>query len=138
MKIMDEERKLSRGEAKRRRRVLAEERRRVPDQKIIIDIGRAELRLGEVSALLEDETLESKDRISLEVEQIFLLCRVGKIDQSERQSRHDRLLKRLQVENAELLDYLMREESGTTPFGEIRDRIFPPSKIAGYHTKRGY
>lgn len=93
--------RLSRGEAKHRRRVLSEQRRatRVPYaeqivQSRILDTGR----IGEIAGKLGRDSLTPEARAELTVEGFWLEFKLGIIGQAERMSKIDRFLNQLELE----------------------------------------
>lgn len=139
--MVGEKEKLSRGEAIHRRRVLADERRKPPSiEQRISTLAQAEDRLSEINEIIESQKpLTSQEEISLQLETIFLKHKLGRIDLGERQSLQQRMLNTLQEEQLGVYEWLTSENGiGTTPLIRIRDKVFPPSKVDGHHTKGGF
>jgi len=133
--------KLSRGQASYRREILARARQTTPPDLIeqrIADQQQAKKRFEEVKRLLmTEDNLTPPEKISLRVEKIWLAFRLGRIPQSERQSRLQRMLNDLEKENPDLFQWLTEEDDqGLTLLARIRDKVLPPQRIGGYYTKR--
>lgn len=136
--------KLSHSEAAHRREVLAEERKKLPPDfwlQRIADKGQVARRFGEVKGILgqtESEVeLTPRERASLQIELIWLELKLDRIGPSEKDSRLQRTLNTLQLERPEVYQWLTSENSNDlTPLADIRNRVFPPVEIRGYHTKR--
>jgi hypothetical protein len=127
--------KLSRGEAKHRRRVLAEERGRVEYIRRQITGNEQlerELDLIKVELKYGVEIREGIDPFYRELrsfEKDWIEYRLGKIDGSERQSRFDRRLNRLEKESPEIYKKLITpNEEGEIPLAELRNRHSPPKR----------
>lgn len=140
---MNEER-LSSSKAAHRRQVLAEERRK-PEKLLMQGIREkvlAEKRIVEVEQLLNSKGKKTteilpKDKVSLEIELIWLKFRLERITPAERQSLLQKKLNALEQESPEIFNWLTTEnESGFAPLARIRDSVMPPIEIKGYHTKR--
>jgi len=138
------EERLSSSKAAHRRQVLAEERRK-PEKLLMQGIREkvlAEKRIVEVEQLLNSKGKKTteilpKDKVSLEIELIWLRFRLERITPAERQSLLQKKLNALEQESPEIFNWLTTEnESGFAPLARIRDSVMPPIEIKGYHTKR--
>lgn len=136
--------RLSHSKAVHRRTVLAEERGKLSSgfllQKIV-DGEQAARRFGEVKSILEQTPSEleltPQERASLQIELIWLELKLERIKPSERDSRLQGTLNVLQTEMPEVYEWLTTENSNNlSPLANIRNRVFPPTKIGGYYTKR--
>ena len=136
------DRDLSSGEATNRRRVLAQERREIPQDpldRVIRTRQEAEERLCYITKTLDQENnLTPQGRASFKIETIWLEFKLGRTTSAERQSAWQRFLNQLKKEDSDVYTWLLEEEEkkGTSPLAIIRDRIFPPEKIGGYYSKR--
>jgi len=136
--------RLSSSKAAHRRQVLAEERRK-PEKLLMQGIREkvlAEKRIVEVEQLLNSKGKKTteilpKDKVSLEIELIWLKFRLERITPAERQSLLQKKLNALEQESPEIFNWLTTEaENGFAPLARIRDSVMPPIEIKGYHTKR--
>lgn len=126
----------SHSAAVHRRRVLAQERRE-PSPALIGRQPEEPQRLSDVVKLLKSDSLISQERASLEVEAVWLQFKSGRMSSSNRQSTLTRLLDNMEKTQPEVYRWLTIEgKDGVSPLTEIRDKVIPPVKIAGYHTKR--
>ena len=136
--------KLSHSGAVHRREVLAKERRKLPSDFLlqkIVDSEQAVRRFGKVKSILEqvesELELTPEEQASLKIELIWLELKLERIKPPERDSRLQRTLNNLQAEEPEVYEWLTTEKSnGLTPLANIRNRVFPPTNIGGYYTKR--
>jgi hypothetical protein len=137
--------RLSHSEAVHRRTVLAGERRKFSSDFWLQEIANREqaiARFGEVRGILEQTSrglleLDIREQVSLEVERIWLEFRLEQIKAPEKDSRLQRTLNLVEKEEPKIYQWLISENSdGLTPLAKIRNRVFPPGKIRGYHTKR--
>lgn len=142
------EREPSHGKQINRRRVLAEarrepspdrEERRTADSKDD-PIRQARIRLLNVELALSpnnEESMAPSEEASLEIERIWLEFKVGDISADERNSRFQKKLDDWGTSNPDVFDLLTRVNgSGVNRLAEIRDKVIPPIKIGGFHTKR--
>lgn len=143
------ERGPSHGKQVQRRRVLGEARREpLPDrgERRTIDskddpIRQARIRLLSVELALSpdnEESMSPSEKASLEVERIWLKFKVGDISERKRLAEVDSILDNLSRKNPEVHKSLtkLNGDGMTTRLVEIRDRVIPPIKIGGFHTKR--
>lgn len=147
---MSKEGRLTPSEAAHRRQVLAEERRKPGFfEETIHENVRAKGRFIEVKSLLNSngvglEELAAEEKLSLEqlrlcleVEQIWLKFRLNHISETRRRRLFKSKLGRLKEENPELHRWLTTpNEDDEILLVSIRNKVIPPIKIGGFHTKR--
>lgn len=138
--------KISHGEAVYRRRLLAEARQKGVfniDQHII-DKNQAQRRLTEINQYLspEDQTLSVMDsqqqeqtRTELEIERIWVQFKLELITPADKQRLLAAKFDEVEKKPA-LYDWLTKNEHGLSMAEKIRDKVMPPTRIAGYYTKR--
>lgn len=139
----------SKGEAIHRRKILAETRRRVVfsvDEKII-DKEQAAARLTEVNTLLDLENLGlsvftpqelEQTRAGLEIEQIWIRYKLGIISSVEEKNRllQTKFNELEQTKPGTYQWLTSRDDRGLSMAERIRDKVMPPIRVAGFHTKR--
>lgn len=140
--------KLSRGVAIHRRRILAETR-----QNAVFDVNtkilerrQAEERLVEIDFLLkpDNQTLSmmnelerDQTRIGLEIERIWIQVKLGIITPGEKQQALASTFDELEKTKPHLYQWLtFKNEHGLSMAEKIRNKVFPPTRVAGYYTKR--
>ena len=145
---MSRERRLPHSEAVHRRRILAATRQaavfKVNER--ITERSQAGQRLAEIEELLspDNQSLSvlnaqelEQTRTGLEIEHIWLQFKLGSISQPEK----ERLLKskfdELEQANPDMYQWLVsKNEQGLSMAERIRDKVIPPTRVAGYYTKR--
>lgn len=139
--------RLSHSKVKHRRGTLAEARRGVFDvDKRIIDRSQAERRLAQIEELLSPDnqslsTLDAQEleltRTGLEIEYIWLKLKLGIITQTENQQLLTSRFDELQQTKPDVYQWLVLEnEHGLSMAQWIRNKVFPPTLVAGFYTKR--
>jgi hypothetical protein len=137
---------LSYGDAKHRRRELSTFRKDVSElNKRITEKLNAQDRLAEIGARLSgDPTLSianplerEQTRAELEVEQLWLQLKLGFISQGQQQQLLSREFNKLEKGKPGVYNWLVGTDfHGPTKAQQIRDKWFPPIRIAGFTTKR--
>ncbi len=145
---MDKERKLPHGEAKHRRKVLADARRKeIFDlDKKIIEKDQAGQRLARIEELLSPGNKNLSDlnplvleqtRTGLEIERIWLQYRLEIITQPQRQQLLNSVFDELEQNSPGIYQWLfLKNEHELCMAERIRDKVIPPKRVAGYYTKR--
>jgi len=136
----------SHGEAVHRRRALADGRQGVSEiNKRIIDRIQGKQRLEEIGNFLspEDLTLASmqhpqqeQTRAELEIEQMWLQLKLGMITQEQQRQLLTSKFDELEKGKADVYHWLVDNANGPSRAQQIRDKVMPPIRIAGYYTKR--
>lgn len=138
----------SHGEAVHRRRILAATRQgEVFDvNKKILETSQAQERLEEIEKLLspDDTTLSllnaqerEQTRASLEIEGIWLQFRLGIVTQPDKQRLLTGKFDELEKTKPDVYQRLVtKSDQGLSMAERIRDKVIPPSNIAGFYTKR--
>ncbi|HHT9138813.1 MAG TPA: hypothetical protein ACFYEK_16420 [Candidatus Wunengus sp. YC60] len=140
--------KISKGEAIYRRRVLAEARRTTvfDVSKRIIEKEAAKDRLDQIDGLLFPEGMElsvqnpqerEQIRAGLEVERIWLLLRIGMIGSAEKQRMLSDKFERLEKSMPDVYHWLTdRNGNELTMAEKIRDKVMPSIRVSGFYAKR--
>lgn len=92
-------------------------------------------RLAQIGNMLLEQQ-EEQCRAELEIELIFLQCKIGKITQADQQKRLSELLDTIEKTNSNLYDVLIGDEIRPSRVQEIKNKVIPPIHVVGYHTKR--
>lgn len=135
--------RLTHGQAKHRRETLAKGRKEAnPDvvKERVTERQRIEIRLQKINGLLEEEGTDSltpQQKSLLEIERFCLDYKLEKTTLPQFQSTLDKYLNKVERERPEDYTWLTKLEDGITPVAKIRREVFPPTKIAGYYTRRG-
>ncbi len=138
-----------RGEAIHRRRILAVARRFAvfdPDERII-EMSQAKQRLAYIDQLLspDDPTLSDlndqereQTQTGVEIERIWLQLKLGRITQEEKKRLLAGKFDELERDKPGVYNWLVaRDKHGGLSMAErIRDKVMPPTRVEGYHTKR--
>jgi len=137
---------LSYGGAKHRRSELSTFRKEVSDlNKRITEELNAQDRLAEIGTRLSgDPTLSianlmerEQTRAELEVEQLWLQLKLGFISQGQQQQLLSREFNKLEKGMPDVYNWLVGIDlHGPTRAQQIREKVIPPIRIAGYSTKR--
>ena len=148
---MNKERRLPRlphSEAAHRRRILAATRQAVvfDVSRKIIETSQARQRLEEIGEFLSPDNTSlsflnaqelEQTRTTLEIEGIWLQCRLGIITQPEKQQLLTSKFDELEQTKPDVYQWLVaKSEHGLSMAEQIRDKVFPPTRFAGYYTKR--
>lgn len=138
---MTAERKLSRGEATHRRKVLSGARKSVPPdfvEQIISQSQKDQARIKEINEILENRNnLNPQQRAEFTAEMIWLKRKLNPNDRTYSLELNN-FLENLRQQNPEVYDWLMREDvDGFTRLTAIRDQVIPRKKVGEYYTKRG-
>lgn len=139
--------KISHGEAIHRRRILADIRQKAvfDVDKPILDRDEANRRLAEINQYLspEDQTLSimesqqrEETRTELEIERSWLQSKLGLISSADRQRSISGILNELQINKSIVYERLVDNEHGLSMLEKIRNKVYPPTLVAGYHTKQ--
>ena len=138
--------RLSYGGAKHRRRELSSFRKEVTDlNRRITEKVNARDRLAEIGNRLSgDPTLSimnpmerEQTRAELEIEQIWLQRKLGFITEGQQQQLLSREFNKLEAGKPDIYNWLVATDlHGPTRAQQIRDRVIPPIRIAGFHTNR--
>ncbi len=136
-----------RGEAKHRREAIAKFRRentsRVTQQ--IIDTLKAKQRLADIGMLLSPDNVSmsmknpaERERMQaeLEIEQIWLQLKLGIISPDEQKQLLSGKFDELEQMKPGVYKQLVASDHGMSVAQQIRDKVMPLIRIAGYHTKR--
>ncbi|MDP2860831.1 MAG: hypothetical protein Q8N98_03915, partial [bacterium] len=76
-------------------------------------------------------------RTGLEIEGIWLRFKLGSITQPEKQQLLTRKFDGLKQANPDVYQWLVSKNGdGLSVAERIRDKVMPPTHVAGYHTKR--
>ena len=137
---------LSYGGAKHRRRELSSFRKEAADlNRRITEKVDARDRLAQIGSRLSgDPTLfianlmeREQTRAELEIEQIWLQRKLGFITEGQQQQLLSREFNKLEKGKPDVYNWLVGTDlHGPTRAQQIRDRVIPPIRIAGYPTKR--
>ena len=137
---------LSHGGAIHRRREIGAARQDISRlSKEIIGRLEARTRLKEIDSLLSPGNPilslvsyvdRDKDRASLEIEQIWLKYKLGISTQAEQQSGLSKKFDDLEKGMPAVYDWLTKIDNGPSKAQQIRDKVIPPIRIAGFPTKR--
>jgi len=142
------ERRLPHSEAVHRRRILAATRQaavfKVNER--ITERSQAGQRLAEIEELLspDNQSLSvlnaqelEQTRTGLEIEHIWLQLKLGSITQPEKEQLLKSKFDELEQANPDMYQWLVsKNEQGLSMAERIRDKVIPPTRVAGYYTKR--
>ena len=118
--------KLSYGGAKHRRKILAEERKKLSYFLRQIDLGKIEERLTEINEMLNTDNLNERDRFLFFFEKKVVEQKLGLIDASERSSIVDRKLNELEGKHPDIHKEIReKNEKGQTMLSKIVSQYFP-------------
>ena len=145
---MSRERRLPHSEAVHRRRILAATRQAAVFEvnERITERSQAGRRLAEIEELLspDNQSLSvlnaqelEQTRTGLEIEHIWLQFKLGSKTQPEKEQLLKSKFDELEQANPDVYQWLVsKNEQGLSMAERIRDKVIPPTRVAGYYTKR--
>jgi len=152
VRVTPEHKKLSRSEAKYRRRVLSEARKKDWKKEVfnvdqrITDKIQAKQRLMKIDQILspEDQTLSTMEdvtdqereqiRTGLEIEHIWLQSKLGTITSAEKERSFAGIFNGLKKAKPDVYNWLVAtNEDGLSMLEQIRNKVFPPIHVGGYY-----
>ena len=112
----------------------------------ITERSQAGQRLAEIEELLspDNQSLSvlnaqelEQTRTGLEIEHIWLQLKLGSITQPEKEQLLKSKFDELEQANPDMYQWLVsKNEQGLSMAERIRDKVIPPTRVAGYYTKR--
>jgi hypothetical protein len=122
---MKEKQHRSHGEAKGRRKMLADYRRKdvIDGEELTRQIGKAQQRLDKIQGLLGKDEINSREKALLKAEGIYIKRALGRLNMNEASQEMEGMLKELSVDDRNWLESGSKEDRFTTNLQKRRGEV---------------